>query len=122
VATVSRALDALAHEVERTGVGRFSYDPEQVEAEMTRYGAYGGHHIGTARMGRDPRTSVVDSHCRLHEADNVYVMGAAVFPTSGQANPTLTIVALALRLADHLKGAANLPALPVPCVTLPEPA
>jgi choline dehydrogenase-like flavoprotein len=122
VATVSRALAALAHEVERAGVGRFTYDPAQVEAEMTRYGAYGGHHIGTARMGLDPRTSVVDANCRLHEADNVYVMGAAVFPTSGQANPTLTIVALALRLAEHLKQAADLSALPVATVNLPEPA
>ncbi|RAR52629.1 choline dehydrogenase-like flavoprotein [Paraburkholderia unamae] len=122
VATVSRALAALAHEVERAGVGRFTYDPAQVEAEMTRYGAYGGHHIGTARMGLDPRTSVVDPNCRLHEADNVYVMGAAVFPTSGQANPTLTIVALALRLAEHLKQAADLSALPVATVNLPEPA
>jgi choline dehydrogenase-like flavoprotein len=120
VATVSRALDALAREVERAGVGRFDYDPAQVEAEMTRYGAYGGHHIGTARMGRDPRTSVVDADCRLHEADNVYVMGAAVFPTSGQANPTLTVVALALRLAEHLKGAADLGALPIPTANLPE--
>ncbi|MEM5310486.1 GMC family oxidoreductase [Paraburkholderia sp. JHI869] len=122
VATVSRALAALAHEVERAGVGRFTYDPAQVEAEMTRYGAYGGHHIGTARMGHDARTSVVDADCRLHEADNVYVAGAAVFPTSGQANPTLTIVALALRLAGHLKGAANLGALPVPTENHSEPA
>lgn len=122
VATVSRALNALAHEIERTGVGRFLYDAAQVEAEMTRYGAYGGHHIGTARMGRDPRTSVVDADCRLHEADNVYVLGAAVFPTSGQANPTLTIVALALRLAEHLTRGADLAALPVSCANLPEPA
>ncbi|MCP3726481.1 FAD-dependent oxidoreductase [Paraburkholderia sp. CNPSo 3272] len=122
VATVSRALAALAQEVERAGVGRFSYDAAQVEAEMTRYGAYGGHHIGTARMGRDVHTSVVDADCRLHEADNVYVTGAAVFPTSGQANPTLTIVALALRLAEHLKGAADLGALSVPTAIQPEPA
>lgn len=114
VATVTRALAALAHEVERTGVGRFTYDPAEVEAEMTRYGAYGGHHIGTARMGHDPQTSVVNADGRLHEADNVFIASAAVFPTSGQANPTLSIVALALRLADHLKGAANVTALPIP--------
>jgi choline dehydrogenase-like flavoprotein len=121
VATVGHALAALAHEVQRTRVGRFTYDPAQVEAEITCYGAYGGHHIGTARIGRDPRRSVVDSDRRLHEADNVYVVGAAVFPTSGQANPTLTIVALALRLAAHFRGAANLSALPVPLATTPGP-
>ncbi|RKP53609.1 FAD-dependent oxidoreductase [Pararobbsia silviterrae] len=114
VATVSRALAALASEIARSGVGRFTYDPEQVEAEMTRYGAYGGHHIGTARMGADPRTSVVNADCRLHEIDNVYVMSSAVFPTSGQANPTLTIVALALRLADHLRETANVAASVIP--------
>lgn len=123
VATVSRALDALAQEVQRCGVGRFAYDPAAVEAEMTRYGAYGGHHIGTARMGLDPRTSVVDPDCRLHEADNVYIASAAVFPTSGQANPTLSIVALALRLAAHLRNAADLSTPPAPsATTIPESA
>ncbi|MFK0379946.1 FAD-dependent oxidoreductase [Pandoraea sp. NPDC090278] len=114
VETVTRSLAALAQEIHRTGVGSFAYDPAEVEAEMTRYGAYGGHHIGTARMGDDPRTSVVDANGRLHEADNVFIAGAAVFPTSGQANPTLSIVALALRLADHLQRQANVTALPVP--------
>ncbi len=114
VDTVTRALAALAQEIERTGVGHFSYDPAEVEAEMTRYGAYGGHHIGTARMGDDPLSSVVNAESRLHEADNVFIAGAAVFPTSGQANPTLSIVALALRLADHLKTQANVSALPLP--------
>ena len=70
---------------------------------MTRYGAYGGHHIGTARLGSDPASSVVDPDCRVHGVDNLFIAGSAVFPTSSQANPTLTIVAMALRLADHLK-------------------
>ena len=55
-----------------------------------RFGAYGGHHIGTARMGSDPRTSVVDAQWRVHSVDNLYVAGSAAFPTSSQANPTLT--------------------------------
>lgn len=61
------------------------------------------HHIGTTRMGTDPRTSVVDPNCRVHGVENLYIAGSSVFPTSGYANPTLTIVALALRLADHIK-------------------
>ncbi len=101
--TVKRALDLLASDLERSGVARFEYDPEQVELEMTRYGAYGGHHIGTARMGDDPRTSVVDADCRVHGIANLFIASAAVFPTSSQANPTLTLVALALRLAAHLR-------------------
>ena len=55
-------------------------------------------------MHDDPRQGVVDADCRVHGIDNLYVAGSSVFPTSGAANPTLTIVALALRLADHLAG------------------
>ncbi len=114
VHTVRTGLAMLARDMRESGVGRLHYDPDTVEAEMLRYGAYGGHHIGTARMGTDPRRSVVDGNGRVHGMENLYVAGAAVFPTSSQANPTLTIVALALRLADHLQArlatrAADLP-------------
>ncbi len=104
VATVTRAIALLAEDLRTTGTGVLEYEPEELEAEMTRYGAYGGHHIGTARMGGDPRTSVVDADCRVHGVDNLSIAGSAVFPTSSQANPTLTIVALALRLAERLRG------------------
>jgi choline dehydrogenase-like flavoprotein len=59
--------------------------------------------MGTTRMAADPRQGVVDADCRVHGIDNLYVAGSSVFPTCGAANPTLTIVALALRLADHLR-------------------
>ena len=101
--TVTRSIDLFAADLERCNLGRIDYDPVSVEREMVRYGAYGGHHIGTARMGADPRTSVVDTDCRVHSVANLYVAGSATFPTSSQANPTLTIVALSLRLADHLR-------------------
>jgi choline dehydrogenase-like flavoprotein len=103
VDTVTRAIALLAQELDRNGVGRLDYEPESVEAEMTRYGAYGGHHIGTARMGSDPRSSVVDADCRVHGVGNLYIAGSATFPTSSQANPTLTLVALSLRLAATLR-------------------
>jgi len=103
VDTVTRAMALLAAEFTRTGVGRLEYEPATVEVEMTRYGAYGGHHIGTARMGSDPRDSVVDANCRVHGIDNLFIASAATFPTSSQANPTLTVVALSLRLAAHLR-------------------
>jgi choline dehydrogenase-like flavoprotein len=54
-------------------------------------------------MSNDPRRGVVDPQCRTHDVANLYIAGSAVFPTSGSANPTLTIVALAIRLADQLK-------------------
>jgi choline dehydrogenase-like flavoprotein len=61
------------------------------------------HHLGTTRMHPDPANGVVDADCRVHGVRNLYVAGSSVFPTYGCSNPTLTVVALALRLADHLK-------------------
>lgn len=61
------------------------------------------HHMGATRMGRSAKDGVVDKDLRLFGCDNVYVTGSSVFPSGGHANPTLTIVALTLRLADHLK-------------------
>ena len=63
----------------------------------------GWHHMGTTRMHDDPRQGVVDVNCRVHGLDNLFVAGASCFTTGGAANPTLTLVALTLRLSDHLK-------------------
>ncbi|MDZ4675863.1 MAG: FAD-dependent oxidoreductase [Gemmatimonadota bacterium] len=60
------------------------------------------HHAGTTRMSEDPADGVVTPSCRVHGVENLYVAGASVFPTAGFANPTLTAVALTLRLADAL--------------------
>jgi choline dehydrogenase-like flavoprotein len=109
VETVQGGLALLAGDIAAGGLGRFDYDPRSVEEEMTRYGAYGGHHIGTARMGTERRSSIVNADGRVHDVDNLFVAGAAVFPTSGQANPTLTVVALALRLAQHLSALERRP-------------
>jgi choline dehydrogenase-like flavoprotein len=61
------------------------------------------HHLGATRMHADPAQGVVDADCRVHGVRNLYVAGSSVFPTYGCSNPTLTVVALALRLADHVK-------------------
>jgi choline dehydrogenase-like flavoprotein len=103
VHTVRESIRLFGEAIDRCALGRFEYDPESIELEMLRYGAYGGHHLGTARMGDDVRSSVVDRNCRVHSIHNLYLAGGAVFPTSSQANPTLTIVALAARLAAHLQ-------------------
>ncbi len=63
----------------------------------------GNHHMCTTRMSVDPRMGVVDPDCRVHGLANLWVAGSSVFPTTGTSNPTLTILALALRLAAHLK-------------------
>ena len=63
----------------------------------------GHHHMGTTRMSVDPEMGVVDADCRMHDLGNLYVAGSSVFPTAGFVNPTATLIALSLRLADHLK-------------------
>ena len=62
------------------------------------------HQNGTVRFGRDPKTSAFDENCRAHEVDNLYVVDASFFPSSGAVNPALTIMANALRVGDHLLG------------------
>jgi choline dehydrogenase-like flavoprotein len=61
------------------------------------------HHLGTTRMHHDPRHGVVDADCRVHSVTNLYVAGCSVFPSYGASNPTLSIIALSHRLADHLR-------------------
>jgi len=96
---------AVAEELGRTGLGRLQI-AEWLTADDDRWSPSlegGDHHIGTTRMSLDPGQGVVDPSSRVHGIANLYVAGSSVFPTSGSANPTLTIVALALRLAEHLK-------------------
>jgi hypothetical protein len=66
-------------------------------------GTYQNHHLGTTRMSLDPENGVVNSDLRSHDIRNLFIAGSSVFPVFGFANPTLTIVALSLRLAEHLK-------------------
>jgi choline dehydrogenase-like flavoprotein len=112
--SIRGTLDVLVQEFERSGVARLDYDRDTLEEDLMRFGAYGGHHIGTTRMGNDPRSSVVDANCRVHSVRDLFVAGSAVFPTSSQANPTLTLIALALRLGRHLaRRLARAPAVPI---------
>lgn len=62
----------------------------------------GPHHMGTTRMSDDPRQGVVDHDCKVHDVELLFIAGSSVFPTGGHANPTLTIIALAMRLAGHI--------------------
>src|SRR5262245_45680446 len=62
------------------------------------------HQNGTIRFGRDPKTSALDANCKAHELENLYVVDGSFFPSSGAVNPALTIMANALRVADHLRG------------------
>lgn len=105
---LARAHALLDGWLRRTGFGELSYrQPEPETASAILAGAvHGTHQIGTIRMGCDRRSAVVDETLRSFDVENLYVASSAVFPTSGQANPTLTAVALAVRLADHLAAQA----------------
>jgi choline dehydrogenase-like flavoprotein len=61
------------------------------------------HQAGTARFGKDPASSVLDTDCKAHELDNLYVVDASFFPSIGAVNPTLTIIANALRVAESIR-------------------
>ena len=109
VETVSRSFELLRDELAEQSIAKLSLaaDERDIETVVRRDGAYGGHHIGTTRMGATERSGVVDSNCKVFGVNNLYVAGGATFSTSSQANPTLTIVALALRLAGHLAARAT---------------
>ena len=108
--TVRVLADTMQSEFKRLGMGGLQKSdwleepglewPFDLSVGIHPIGGY--HHMGTTRMSVDPATGVVDADCRVHNYQNLYVAGSSVFPTSGWANPTLTIMALSLRLADHL--------------------
>lgn len=98
-----RSMRVIQESFARSGCGTFELDDDTLLDQVRMSSPIGGHHIGTTRMGDDPGSSVVDRHCRVHSLGNLHIAGAAVFPTCGHANPTLTIVALSIRLAERLK-------------------
>jgi choline dehydrogenase-like flavoprotein len=99
---VERFHQILTSAVATAGVGEFRSSLDR-GGEWRKRVTGGRHHMGTTRMSDSPATGVVDADCRVFGVDNLYVAGSSVFPTVGYANPTLTIVALALRLAEHLR-------------------
>jgi choline dehydrogenase-like flavoprotein len=108
--TFDRSLAIFAEELKLAGVADVALPPavegrpwpDQVEGTW--------HHSGTTRMHDSPKLGVVDRNCRMHGIDNLYIAGSSVFPTSGANFPTISIVAMSLRLADHLRGVLKEPA------------
>lgn len=98
-----RTLELIGNELGRAGIGRMRID---ISEDLTTWpaGVRGGyHHMGTTRMHEDPKQGVIDANCQVHGLANLYIAGSSVFPTGGLGTPTLTLIALAMRLADHLK-------------------
>jgi choline dehydrogenase-like flavoprotein len=99
---IRRGQEIIDAELRAAGLGHLERMLGDENPPLIFEGDY--HHIGTTRMDDDPTRGVVNRDGRMHEVRNLYVAGSSVFPTGGWMNPTLTIVAMALRLADHLKG------------------
>jgi len=101
--TAVRGEEIIDEELRRLNIGSLApLSPEEVEGWPENLDG-GWHQLGTTRMHVDPKQGVVDSNARVHGLSNLFITGGSVFPTGGTAPPTLTVIALALRLASHLK-------------------
>jgi choline dehydrogenase-like flavoprotein len=102
--SIVRTHDLFEKWLKQTGMGHLEYrvpNAERVSAVLAQ-AKHGTHQVGTARMALDSASGVVDRNLRTFDCPNLFVASSAVLPTSGQANPTLTVIALALRLAETL--------------------
>ncbi|HAO54567.1 MAG TPA: hypothetical protein DCR03_03090 [Gammaproteobacteria bacterium] len=101
--SMKKSIEFLATELGRLHLGRVRFDFD--DARTLPFNP-DDHHMGTTRMHDDPTQGVVDTNCRVHHLNNLYVTGGSVFPSGGFANPTITMIAMALRLADHLRSSS----------------
>jgi choline dehydrogenase-like flavoprotein len=99
--SIIRSQEIVNEELQKAGLGRLQITMTNKKPPSNLQG--GWHHMGTTRMHVNPGKGVVDENCRVHGISNLFIAGPSVFPTCGYANPVLTIVALAIRLADHIK-------------------
>ena len=107
IAATMRAQDVFARALAEAGLGEFKIARKLDRPVMLT--ASTAHYMGTTRMHEDPTQGVVDAQCRVHGVDNLFIASSSVFPTGGFANPTLTIMALALRIADRIRAIQDVP-------------
>jgi len=101
ISSIRRAQEIITEEIARAGLGQLQTKRDGELPQMQGPGAH--HHMGTTRMHTDSNQGVVNENCQVHGISNLFIAGSSVFPTGGFANPTLTIIALAIKLADHVK-------------------
>ena len=102
--TFDRAFSLVGKEISDAGIAEVAADPPLLGREWPASLEGTWHHMGTTRMNDSPALGVVDRNSRLHGVGNMFVAGSSVFPTAGANFPTITLVALALRLSDHIAG------------------
>lgn len=101
--SVDRFHEVLINAFLRSGLGTMELRLDEDDTGWPTVLSGGKHHMGGTRMHTDARQGVVDADCRVHGIANLYIAGSSVFPTGGYVNPTFTIIALAIRLADRLR-------------------
>jgi choline dehydrogenase-like flavoprotein len=104
VESLCRSYRLLRERVQASGAATLEFDDGALRETLAASVPLGGHHIGSTRMAADPSTGVVDRNAALFDLPNLFIASSSVFTTSSHANPTLTIVAMAIRLAAHLRG------------------
>lgn len=107
--SIRKIIETIGNQAGVNDIGRVKLKEFLINRSDTSHPPYGAgwHHMGTTRMNNDPKKGVTDSNCKIHGINNLFVTGSSCFPTSGAANPTLTIVALGIRLSDHIKKIIN---------------
>ncbi|GAA4432678.1 GMC family oxidoreductase [Pontibacter saemangeumensis] len=108
--SIYKLYQLIGQQIGMAGIGRVRVQDWLQEENDTNWpDTLGGgwHHMGTTRMHDDPKQGVVDADCKVHGIRNLYMAGSSCFTTGGAANPTLSLVALSLRLSDHLKQKIN---------------
>ncbi|MBS1753440.1 MAG: GMC family oxidoreductase [Ferruginibacter sp.] len=103
--TVFTINKLLGQQIGAAGIGRVKLKEFLLDGDvqLPDYTSGGWHHLGTTRMSDDPKHGVVDANCKIHGIDNLYIAGSSCYTTGGAVNPTLTVVAISLRLANHIK-------------------
>jgi choline dehydrogenase-like flavoprotein len=113
--TVCKISETLGQQVGAAGIGRvrmpdFMLDDKDDKIPTSSVSG-GWHHMGTTRMSDNPKEGVVDANCKVHGISNLFVAGSSCFTTGGAVNPTYTVVAISLRLSDHIKEQIKTPVL-----------
>jgi choline dehydrogenase-like flavoprotein len=108
--SIRKIYEMVGQQAGEAGIGRVRlmeelWDPNDEALPVTTSG--GWHHMGTTRMSDDPKKGVVDADCKVHGIQNLFIAGSSCFTTGSAVNPTYTIVALSIRLADHVKDLLN---------------
>jgi choline dehydrogenase-like flavoprotein len=104
--SIRKIHDIIGQQIGISDIGRIkllNFLQDETDESWPEFTSGGFHHMGTTRMSNNPKKGVVNANCKLHGINNLYVAGSSCFTTSGAVNPTLTLVALSLRLSDHLK-------------------